>query len=161
MDVDSMEEGGHKHHDPGENKEVTTEIPATNKTVPDGKLRIATDEKKSLFHYAKLDTLVTVVDALNIYEVLGSIETLADEDNIAGMAGNTDGAIDEEQRKAAHEKASSLDTAHLRNLLKSKNLETEGKKKVLVQRLIDSFEAEMIEGNKDDRPISRLWLDQM
>ena len=45
-------------------------------------------ERKSLSHFARLDTLVTVVDAVNIYEVLSSIETLADENNKTGMAGN-------------------------------------------------------------------------
>lgn len=44
-------------------------------------------ELKSLSHFARLDTMVTVVDALNIYDVLASLETLA-EKNIAGMAGN-------------------------------------------------------------------------
>ena len=35
-------------------------------------LTVATEEKNSLFHYAELDTLVTVVDALNIFDVLAS-----------------------------------------------------------------------------------------
>ena len=39
-------------------------------------------------YYAQLDTMVSVVDALNIFDVLGSIETLAD-DNFTGMVGNT------------------------------------------------------------------------
>jgi len=45
-------------------------------------------EHKSLSNYAKLDTLVTVVDALNVYDVLGSLETLAQK-NSSGMVGNT------------------------------------------------------------------------
>lgn len=159
MDVDSMEEGVQKQHK--DDEEATAEISSTDEIIPDGTLRMATDEKKSLFHYAKLDTLVTVVDALNIYEVLGSIETLADENNISGMAGNSDGTIDEKQRETAHATASGLDVAHLRRLLKSRNLDTKGKKKDLVERLVNSFEAEMKEENKDARPISRLWLDQM
>lgn len=77
-------------------------------------LTVATDEKNSLFHYAELDTLVTVVDALNIFDVLASgklirllfifimllvspnltshkcvVESLADKENISGMVGNT------------------------------------------------------------------------
>ncbi|CAE7240541.1 yciC [Symbiodinium pilosum] len=44
-------------------------------------------ELKSLSHFARLDTMVTVVDALNVYDVLSSLETLA-EKNIAGMVGN-------------------------------------------------------------------------
>ena len=47
------------------------------------------EELKSLSHFARLDTMVTVVDALNIYDVLASLETLA-ENNISGMAGNGD-----------------------------------------------------------------------
>eukprot|EP01052_Picozoa_sp_SAG31_P012223 SAG31_NODE_709_length_12683_cov_17.695248_2_plen_626_part_00 len=50
---------------------------------------VATSELKSLSHFATLDTCVTVVDALNVFEVLGSIETLADKNNIANMLGNT------------------------------------------------------------------------
>jgi molybdopterin-guanine dinucleotide biosynthesis protein len=46
-------------------------------TTADGvkeKLTVSTAEKNSLSHYATLDTLVTVVEALNIFDVLGSIE---------------------------------------------------------------------------------------
>lgn len=52
------------------------------------KLQVAKTDPASLSHYAELDTMVTVVDALNIFDVLGSIETLA-EANSAGMVGNT------------------------------------------------------------------------
>ena len=52
------------------------------------KLQVAKSDPASLSHYAQLDTMVSVVDALNIFEVLGSIETLAEE-NSAGMVGNT------------------------------------------------------------------------
>jgi G3E family GTPase len=50
------------------------------------KLTVAATEPESLSHYATLDTMVTVVDALNIYEVLGSIETLSEE-NASQMVG--------------------------------------------------------------------------
>eukprot|EP00438_Fugacium_kawagutii_P026233 Skav233548 [mRNA] locus=scaffold563:176616:179008:+ [translate_table: standard] len=43
---------------------------------------------QTLSNFARLDTMVTVVDALNVYDVLGSIETLA-EKNVTGMVGNT------------------------------------------------------------------------
>lgn len=43
----------------------------------------------SLSNYATLDTMVTVVDTLNIFDVLSSLDTLADENNSVGMAGNT------------------------------------------------------------------------
>ena len=52
------------------------------------KLQVAETAPQSLSHYAQLDTMVSVVDALNIFDVLGSIETLAD-DNFTGMVGNT------------------------------------------------------------------------
>ena len=43
---------------------------------------------QTLSNFARLDTMVTVVDALNVYDALGSIETLA-ERNSTGMVGNT------------------------------------------------------------------------
>jgi G3E family GTPase len=43
---------------------------------------------QSLSSFAKLDTLVTVVDALNIYDILSSLETLAQK-NSTSMEGNT------------------------------------------------------------------------
>jgi G3E family GTPase len=162
MDVDSME-AGHDHlHDVGG-------TPSEEK-----KLTVATDEKKSLFHYAVLDTLVTVVDALNIYDVLGSIETLADANNISGMVGNTvatgeSGAADtkfeyqsEEQRKAVMDYARLLQVKRLHQELGKRQLGTEGEKEELVQRLIKAFEVEMGQAQpKDERPIATLWLDQI
>ena len=50
---------------------------------------VAESELKSLSNYATLDTCVTVVDALNIFDVLASIETLADKNNSSNMLGNT------------------------------------------------------------------------
>ena len=50
---------------------------------------VAESELKSLSNYATLDTCVTVVDALNIFDVLASIETLADKNNSSKMLGNT------------------------------------------------------------------------
>lgn len=43
---------------------------------------------EALSTFAKLDTMVTVVDAVNIFDVLGSMETLADKNNATGMEGN-------------------------------------------------------------------------
>ena len=62
------------------------------------KLTVAETPLKSLSNYATLDTLVTVVDALNIFEILSSIETLADENNSAQMLGNS-GAVDDGKRR--------------------------------------------------------------
>ena len=45
-------------------------------------------ERKSLSNFARLDTLVTVVDALNLFDVLSTLETLA-EKNSTHMVGNT------------------------------------------------------------------------
>jgi len=50
--------------------------------------QVAVEAVKALSHFAQLDTMVTVVDALNIFDILGSIQTLA-ENNISGMVGNT------------------------------------------------------------------------
>ena len=61
MDVDSMQP-----------KEYDVSSTSTDSKPSEGKLTVAADERQSLFHYAKLDTLVTVVDALNIYDVLAS-----------------------------------------------------------------------------------------
>ena len=83
MDVDEQEDNGDDGNDE-ENEEDSSTSKAKRR-----KLEVATDDKKSLSHYATLDTLVTVVDGLNIYDVLGSIETLSDENNISGMVGNT------------------------------------------------------------------------
>ena len=99
------------------------------------KLEVATEEKASLSHYATLDTLVTVVDGLNLYDVLGSIETLADENNISGMLGNTG--------------ASAANTGDI-------ELET-GDQNVVCT--LDGEESEATE--IDDRPVSQLWLDQI
>ena len=66
MDVDSMQP---KEYD-------ANTSPNKDSNPSEGKLTVAADERQSLFHYAKLDTLVTVVAALNIYDVLASGEIL-------------------------------------------------------------------------------------
>ena len=60
------------------------------------------DEKQeldALSKYARLDTMATVVDAENIFDIIESIETLADKNNATGMTGNTDekGEIDDDR----------------------------------------------------------------
>ena len=47
------------------------------------------DKFDALSNYARLDTMVTVVDAINIFDVLHSIETLADKNNATGMTFKT------------------------------------------------------------------------
>ena len=122
MDVDQLD---------GESNEDGGESSSTKKR----KLEVAKEEKASLSHYATLDTLVTVVDGLNLYDVLGSIETLADENNISGMLGNTG--------------ASASNTSDI-------ELEAGGQDAVCK---LDGEEIEAIE--IDDRPVSQLWLDQI
>ena len=163
MDVDSMEE--------------STPVDSAMTMNSKKQLTVATDEKKSLFHYAKLDTLVTVVDALNIYDVLTSIETLADKDNVSGMIGNT--GVDtgdvtdkypggkakmEEQRKKVVESAMLMPIKELQKLLSERGLNPKGGKEELVMRLVEAFEAQLLEALKeqtDNRSIARLWLDQI
>lgn len=147
-------------------------------TPKDGKLKPAEQSMNSLHHYAKLDTCVTVVDGLNIFEVLGSIETLADADNISGMLGNTgakdgnDSPMDvtelspeqEAAKKQVVEKVLGFNEKVLRNLLESRELSTEGDKEAMANRLIAAFEKEVLgqmEPPVDDRAVSRLWLDQI
>lgn len=58
-----------------------------------------TQEVDALSKYARLDTMATVVDAENIFDIIESIETLADKNNATGMTGNTDekGEIDDDR----------------------------------------------------------------
>lgn len=133
MDVDSMQ--------PQASDESKSEDPSEKK------LTVATDDKQSLFHYAELDTLVTVVDALNIFDVLSTVESLADKDNITGMVGNTgsdtsDGTFSEEERGEAMTKAIATDIDQIRKLLKSRDVDTSGTKTELAKRLVNLFEEE-------------------
>ncbi len=164
MDVDQME---------------STAVDADD-SKDDITLTVATDSKKSLFHYAKLDTLVTVVDALNIYNVLTSIETLADKDNISGMLGNT-GADDdenvdlaerypggkeamEEKKKVVLDTAMAMSDNQLRQFLEDRELDTTGSKEELVNRIVAALEKQLLDSlktQKDDRSIAKLWLDQI
>ena len=165
MDVDSMEEKAPDLRQGEESKSA---------------LEVATDEKKSLFYYAKLDTLVTVVDSLNIYDVMSSIETLADKDNVSGMLGNTGATADsegdvrdkypggreamEEQRQTVIAASMGMPEDHLRKALKERGLQTTGTKEELVMQLVDALEGELLNNlaaQVDDRSIAKLWLDQI
>mmetsp|Transcript_51349 Transcript_51349/g.94897 ORF Transcript_51349/g.94897 Transcript_51349/m.94897 type:complete len:508 (+) Transcript_51349:37-1560(+) len=69
----------------------------------DGSERGAGTQVRALSNFARLDTMVTVVDALNLFDVLGSIENLA-ETNLTGMVGNsgvTDAADEVDDRTIA------------------------------------------------------------
>ena len=109
------------------------------------KLAVATGDKISLSHFATLDTLVTVVDALNIYDVLGSIETLADQNNVSGMLGNTGAAY-------------TPDSPDYDNGGDVCVLEENNDQELDPAR---EDEAATDEVETDDRPVSQLWLDQI
>jgi len=95
MDVD-----GHDHDQEHEDEDEHDDEQEDEHSQPDdeeggGKakrsLTVSETQLNSLSHYAALDTMVTVVDALNIYDVLSSIETLSQENSV-GMLGNTGAA---------------------------------------------------------------------
>ena len=48
----------------------------------------AGSDYEALCKYARLDTMATVVDVVNMFDVLQSMETLADKNNATGMTGN-------------------------------------------------------------------------
>ncbi len=136
MDVDGME-ASHDHDDDEEEACPAPGMP----TIVTPTLKVADDEKKSLSHYATLDTLVTVIDALNIFDVLGSIDTLASKNNVAGMNGLTGAFEDKEEDEAKTEaktEATEMETS------------TEGD---------ESEEEEPPE--IDDRSVAQLLLDQI
>ena len=148
------------------------------------------DDKKSLYHYAKLDTLVTIVDALAVYDVLGSIETLSDENNSTGMAGRYAASASEngggggygyssfqakQQHSAVVAAIRAMGVEQLRMALEANGLDYCGKngnsaatttgggsnRDELASVLIDDFERRMEEEHSDRRPIVKLWLDQI
>uniref|UniRef100_A0A0G4GHP8 CobW C-terminal domain-containing protein n=1 Tax=Chromera velia CCMP2878 TaxID=1169474 RepID=A0A0G4GHP8_9ALVE len=99
MDVDQVEaeeEHDHDIHDQHKHghQEQLDEFFGSSGSGEDGTKSDTTSpsaelkKKRSLSHFARLDTMVTVVDALNVFEVLRSLETLA-EKNRANMVGNT------------------------------------------------------------------------
>merc|ERR1712129_34029 len=102
---------------------------------------------QTLSNFARLDTMVTVADALNVYEVLGSIETLA-ETNATGMIGIT--GPSEQKKKEEESKAvapsfwSSLKAAAWQAPLAAGSIE-----------VVDPKVEE------DDRSIVQLMLDQI
>ena len=136
MDVDDQLDDNDEHEEEKESQ--------ANKKR---KLEIAKHEKVSLSHYATLDTLVTVVDGLNIYDVLGSIESLADENNITGMLGNTGAAVSN-----SNSPASSNHTDD-----DSNNEPDDTAADVCMLGNEDEEAAPEI----DDRKVSQLWLDQI
>lgn len=79
MDVDGAEEVIGGSREAGQGSSTEGHHTATAAVAP---------QMRSLSHFARLDTMVTVVDALNIYDVLDSLETLA-EKNSTSMVGNT------------------------------------------------------------------------
>ncbi len=145
MDVDGME-ASHDHEHDGDDEEEGQEAPGMP-TIVAPTLKVAEDEKKSLSHFATLDTLVTVIDALNIFDVLGSIDTLASKNNVAGMNGLT-GAFEE--------KADPMDDETKTEATENET-STEGGSKE--SDASDDEEEEPPE--IDDRSVAQLLLDQI
>ena len=82
-DEDDDDDEGDDDDDDDEGVEDEDEMEDEHKEVDQDKPQF-----DALSNYARLDTMVTVVDAVNIFDVLGSIETLADKNNSTGMSGN-------------------------------------------------------------------------
>ena len=75
----------------------------------------SSDRFQALSNFARLDTLVTVVDALNVYEVLSSLETLATQ-NISKMVGNM-GLAGEANKAGEHDRDEKVDNRSIANLM--------------------------------------------
>jgi G3E family GTPase len=104
------------------------------------------DELKSLYNFATLDTMVTVVDAFNIFDVLSSIETLADKNNMAGMRGAV-GVSEDNSKDHKDEEASGTDR-------RSTNVAERTDPSMVGENEIDENEV-------DDRSIAQLMVDQI
>mmetsp|Transcript_67080 Transcript_67080/g.125329 ORF Transcript_67080/g.125329 Transcript_67080/m.125329 type:complete len:568 (+) Transcript_67080:71-1774(+) len=89
--------------------------------------------KKLLSYWARLDTMVTVVDALNVYDVLGSLETLA-EKNATGMVGNS--GISAE----AHDHSSCKEDGHDHGSAEGKEEEEAVDDRSIAQLMLDQIE---------------------
>ena len=178
MDVDSMEQTGHHHqydhsHGHGTSDGETNPLVKSltnNNGSEDGEashkdhehvLKVAQDERKSLSHFATLDTLVTVIDALNIFDVLGSMDTLASKNNVAGMNGLT-GAVEKasKRRKVSASESNGNDTET--TLEESSE---DGNSSSTNNADDDEFDGdEIVEESSeeiDDRSVAKLLLDQI
>ena len=138
MDVDDVEDE-HEHAMEEEEKGGSNKEEEEQEAEKDPK------ELLSLSHFAKLDTMITVVDCLNMYDVLQSLETLA-EQNSTKMIGNTgvrsggevgDGAADAQEE------------------------EGDGDGDKIMLEKTQQQEQWQEEGEFDDRSITQLWLDQI
>ena len=109
MDIGAMEENGHEHehkeeeHRRGESAAADMELSddddrprVEDATAAGGSKAPLAAELQSLSNFAKLDTLVTVIDALNIYDVLSSLDTLAQK-NSTNMTGEDDRNEDDDE----------------------------------------------------------------
>mmetsp|Transcript_63017 Transcript_63017/g.150118 ORF Transcript_63017/g.150118 Transcript_63017/m.150118 type:complete len:530 (+) Transcript_63017:91-1680(+) len=106
----------------------------------------------TLSNYARLDTMVTVVDALNVYDVLGSIETLA-EKNATGMVGNT--GTKEDMEKMKQEEAAQQQSGGLWGAIKGMAFNA-----LMAAHSLSPCQADF-EQMIDDRSIVQLMLDQI
>jgi len=115
-------------------------------------------EVKSLSHFARLDTLVTVVDALNVYDVLGSLETLA-QDNITNMLGNNEGEDERDDRSIAQLMLDQIEFANVILLSKVDLLKREGtveEIRALLQKLNPSAKIIVPQPRFADLPLSEV-----
>ena len=144
---------------------------SANNASASSKLPVAESELKSLSHYATLDTLVTVVDALNLFDILGSIETLADKNNAAQMLGNT-GALDKAKQeltaavKALRLASPDIGTKKTVALIKQQHPHLAANAKQVREVMEEIKETEKKPGDNstpdiDDRPLSQLMLEQI
>lgn len=112
---------------------------------------------QTLSNFARVDTMVTVVDALNVYDVLGSIETLA-ETNVTGMIGNTGLRSQKKEKEESKPAAPAFWTAlkaaawhaSIKLLVAASNIGGGG-----------GFHLESDKDEEDDRSIVQLMLDQI
>jgi len=120
MDIEEMQEGNLEDHDHDHDHEME---PAAE----GGEGGEGDEEIKSLMHFARLDTLVTVVDAMNIFDVLSSIHMLKDKDNLVGMEGykNAEGE-DEDDRSIAQLMLEQIEFANVIIVSKTQKLIANG-----------------------------------
>lgn len=92
MDIEDLMEGNLDDHDHDHHPENEVEEQDKVDEQDEG-------DVKSLMHFARLDTMVTVVDAMNIFDALSSIDTLKNKDNMAGMEGrkNAEGVVEDDR----------------------------------------------------------------
>lgn len=136
---------------------VESLLEGTNAASPATPSGAIVEQVRSLSRYARLDTMVTVVDALNIFEVLGSLETLA-EDNIANMSGNkSEGEDEQDDRGIAQLMLEQIEFANVILLSKMDLVKCDGaveEIRALLQKLNPSARIIVLRPHFADLPLS-------